>query len=353
MSSHEHEPSVEELRRQSERTRANLVNTADELRAKVTETAEDLKHRASPAHIKAEIKDYVRDSGEQLYYSLERKARANPLQAVAIGAGLAYPVWSIIRKIPAPIMLIGAGLLLAKNGRGSVRQQLNEPGVVGANATQGAAERGSTVQAKAGQAAGRMAETAADAKAAAFASAKSVADKASDLATDAKSAVADVVSAVQNRAAAAAESASETASKARERAVEISGKSRDAVMAMAESNPLLVAGVGLGIGAFIAASLPPSDAENRWFGETSEELKKQARKAASSGIQHAKDVAADVASDVAAAVEREGLSVEGVKEAVSGLTEGVKSVADRGLQAALGRESDSPAQYSTTQPYKS
>lgn len=349
MSSHEHEPSVEELRRQSERTRANLVNTADELRAKVTEAAGDLKHRASPAHIKEEIKDYVRDSGEQLYYSLERKARANPLQAVAIGAGLAYPVWSVIRKIPAPIMLIGAGLLLAKKGQGL---GLNQRRSVGANTTQGAAELGSTVQGKASQAANRIAETAADAKAAAFASAKSVADKALDLATDAKSAAADVVSAVQNTAAAAAESASETASKARERAVEMSGKSRDAVMAMAESNPLLVAGVGLGIGAFIAASLPPSDAENRWFGETSEELKKQARKAASRGVQQAKDMAADVASDVTAAVEREGLSVEGVKEAVSGLTEGVKSVADRGLQAALGRESDSPSQYST-QPYKS
>jgi len=46
--------------------------------------------------LKAEIKEYVREESSELLTSIERKARENPLQAVAIGAGLAYPLPVIV-----------------------------------------------------------------------------------------------------------------------------------------------------------------------------------------------------------------------------------------------------------------
>jgi hypothetical protein len=121
---------------------------------------------------------------------------------------------------------------------------------------------------------------------------------------------------------------------------------------MVDRNPLLVAGVGLAIGGFIAACLPASEAENRMFGEHSDELKDKALDAAAQGVERAKDAAAGMVGDVAAAAARQGLSAEGVDKTVKGLTEGVKSVVDRGLDSALGVETV-PASAHPTQSNKS
>src|SRR4051794_8257614 len=111
------EPSVDDLRRESERTRASLTSTVEELRDKVGDTATEWKQAVSPSHIKAEVKDYVRESGGQLSESIRRRVRENPLQAAAIGVGLAYPLLGLLRTVPAPLMLIGAGLWLTQQKR--------------------------------------------------------------------------------------------------------------------------------------------------------------------------------------------------------------------------------------------
>ena len=80
------EPSVSALRAEAEATRSRLTDTVDDLRTQVADTATDIKERLSPEAIKTEVTQYVRDSGDQLWHTLERKARDNPLQAVAVGA---------------------------------------------------------------------------------------------------------------------------------------------------------------------------------------------------------------------------------------------------------------------------
>src|ERR1044072_1741046 len=109
------EPSVSTLRAEAEVTRGRLTGTVEELRSQVADTATDIKERLSPEAIKTEVKQYVRDSRDQLWHTLERKARDNPLQAVAVGAALAYPALRMMRAIPAPLLLVGAGLLLSRS----------------------------------------------------------------------------------------------------------------------------------------------------------------------------------------------------------------------------------------------
>ena len=99
------ERSLSQLERQAEHTRANLIHTVDELH-----------NRVSPQAIKQEMRAYARDASQDLLHNLERRARENPLQTVAIAAGLAYPVWRFVANIPAPILLIGAGLALNRVG---------------------------------------------------------------------------------------------------------------------------------------------------------------------------------------------------------------------------------------------
>jgi hypothetical protein len=60
--------SLSQLERETEHTRAGLIETVDELH-----------NRVSPHAIKAEAKTYVRATGNELIHTLERKARENPL----------------------------------------------------------------------------------------------------------------------------------------------------------------------------------------------------------------------------------------------------------------------------------
>ena len=101
--------SLSELERETENTRADLVGTVDELH-----------NRVSPQAIKEEVKAYAREASYDLIHNLERRARENPLPTVAVAAGLAYPVWRFLINIPAPILLVGAGLALTQMG-GSTR----------------------------------------------------------------------------------------------------------------------------------------------------------------------------------------------------------------------------------------
>jgi hypothetical protein len=117
-------PSVGELKRETEQTRAGLTQTVEQLRTSVSETASDLRQRLSPESIKAEVSDYVRSRGERLVEDVTAAARRNPMQAVAVGAGIAYPLLRLARAIPMPVLLIGAGLFFAgsKTGQSAIQK---------------------------------------------------------------------------------------------------------------------------------------------------------------------------------------------------------------------------------------
>jgi hypothetical protein len=53
-------PSLQELRRETEQTRAGLTQTVEQLKTIVSDTASDLRQRMSPEAIKAEVAGYVR-----------------------------------------------------------------------------------------------------------------------------------------------------------------------------------------------------------------------------------------------------------------------------------------------------
>jgi hypothetical protein len=324
------EPSLAELRSESERTRADLTNTAEQLRAKVTDTANDFKTRISPSHIKEELKDQLRDSGQAWVDVLKKQASDNPLQTIAIGAGLAYPMLGLLRSIPAPIMLVGAGLFLAYQKRNGSAQH--------ANASARVSEFAASVQGAAADGVDRLSRAAADVRASADSGVQSMIDKAAHVATDGQKAAAELGQAVVDKATTAAHSAADTAETLTNNALEFGKNSGNAIAGFAERNPLLVAGAGLAVGAFIAASVPSSDAENRLFGQGSDALKRQANRSATAGLQQAKEVAAGVAGDVLSAAAKEGLSSEGLVKAAQDVTAGVKSVAEKGMQSVLAGE---------------
>src|SRR3979411_1236682 len=108
--------SLQQIKQETEQTRAGLTATVDELRTSVTEAANDIRERISPAAIKAEVSGYIRSRGEQLLDEVTAAARKNPMQAVAVGASAAYPLLRLARAIPPPGFVGGAGLVFTLFG---------------------------------------------------------------------------------------------------------------------------------------------------------------------------------------------------------------------------------------------
>ena len=104
--------SVDELRRESERSRAELEVTVGQLREQISDTAEDIRHKVSPQHIKAEVSDYISHKTQSWVGALKQQAMDNPMQAIAAGTAVAVPLLRLVRGSPLPLLMIGAGLAL-------------------------------------------------------------------------------------------------------------------------------------------------------------------------------------------------------------------------------------------------
>ena len=115
--------SLQQIKRETEQTRAGLTDTVEQLRTSVADTASDIRQRISPDHIKAEVSDYIRSRGEQLLDDVTAAAHRNPLQALAIGVSVGYPLLRMARAIPLPVLMIGAGLFFAGSKTGQAASQ--------------------------------------------------------------------------------------------------------------------------------------------------------------------------------------------------------------------------------------
>jgi Protein of unknown function (DUF3618) len=328
------EQSLSQLERQAEHTRANLIHTVDELH-----------NRVSPQAIKQEMKAYARDASQDLLHNLERRARENPLQTVAVAAGLAYPVWRFVANIPAPILLIGAGLALT---RVEARQGVSED-QGGANLTDSVKR---TVQDASSQLANKLDGAKEKAAMAAGSAAATVRSRVSELRERAGATINDATTSARNTASDALGAAREILSGTYQAGAETAAGSADQLSAtftrsketlteVMENHPFVVAGIGLLAGAVIAAALPVSEAENRVFGDTSDDLKNRAREAASESVNVATAAAQSLYQESVSRVQEHGISAESVREIVKDAGDKMKDVAQRATQMAT-EENRSP-----------
>lgn len=115
--------SLQQIKRETEQTRAGLAETIEQLKTGVADTVSDVRQRIRPDAIKAEVSDYIKSRGEQLVNDVTAAARRNPMQAVAVGASLAYPLMRLARAIPFPVLMVGAGLFFAGSKTGQAATQ--------------------------------------------------------------------------------------------------------------------------------------------------------------------------------------------------------------------------------------
>jgi hypothetical protein len=364
------ERSLNDLKAGAERSRAELAATVDQLRSKVSDTVTDFRERASPDAMKAEISGYIRTRAD----ALMDKARENPLQAAAIGVGVGYPLLKIARSIPAPVLMVGAGLFLLGSGPG---QKLSETvskkaaaAVEGASASFGATldaanqkvhdaqdmassslatarETISSGLGTANQQAAALGGSLNQLKDGAANLASSAADGVSGLkqrAVDAFGATSEAMGAgvartgsmVRDGAGSAAEFGTNTGLRLRDHAVESSHKVSSGVSEIIQRSPLLVGGVGLTIGMLIASALPKSDIEKDIMGSASADVRKRANEFASRQLDTVKGLASEAIADLAADVNNEGLMPADLNAATEDLGRRVRKVAESATDAAFG-----------------
>src|SRR4051794_38123708 len=386
--------SLQQIKRETEQTRAGLTDTVEQLRASVADTASDIRQRISPDHIKAEVSQYIKSRGEQLVEDITAAARRNPIQAVAVGASLGYPLLRMARAIPLPIVMVGAGLFLAgsKTGRDAtqkasdmaadlageaqrrardLRGQVDDAtasarsyasdnlnrlraGVVGASDQASlAADRAGQLKDRASAAGASAADQAYALKDRAMGAVGSASEQASALKDKAMGAMGSATSRLQSAASAAQDIASDATSEARrmmgntvdagmsavrtarDSAAELPAKAGKTVVETIEQHPLIVAGVGLLVGGLIASALPRSQIEAGVIGAASTAVKRRAQAAAAQGIDAAKEAVGDVYDQTMRQAQAEGLTPDALGKTAEDIGQKLRHVAESAVTTAF------------------
>jgi ElaB/YqjD/DUF883 family membrane-anchored ribosome-binding protein len=288
-----------ELEQQTESRRAQLAQTVDELH-----------NRVSPGAIKEDVRNYARGRMQML----EERMRENPLQAVAIATGIAYPLWRIIGRVPAPLLLIGAGLALSRrghsNGYGAPR---------GYNDAFDAPEGYDTSPSGRG-----IKDKLSDA-------ASGVAERASETIEDvrgvASEKMTDIAGTLSDAAAGAADQIGDTYN-----------RTRDNVIDLLDRHPMLAGAVAFAVGGLLASSLPVTRQENRVLGETSDDIKRRTQELASEGLGQAKVAARQIYEETASQVREQGLTPDVAASSVQNTVETARTAVERTMEAAGGAE---------------
>jgi hypothetical protein len=372
--------SLQQIKLETEQARAGLTDTVEQLRTSVTETASDIRQRIQPDAIKAEVSDYIKSRGEQLLNDVTAAARRNPMQAVAVGASVAYPLLRLARTIPVPILMMGAGLFLAGSKTGqAITQKASDVASDLSDEVNNRArdfreqigESASTAKTYASEQLDRVTtavsggtdqvDRAADATGAALASSsqklhqkssafgEAVSDRATDLrdggirmASSAAARVQDVASgaasAGRQAIGTAADIGLDVARAVPNKASHLNERAGKTIFGAIQQNPLLVAGVGLLVGGLIASALPRSDIEDDLVGGASTAVKRRAQSAASQGFDTAKNAVGEVVDETTQQAEAEGLTSEGIGKAAQDLGQRVRRVAESAVTTAFEPE---------------
>ena len=324
--------SVEELRRDSEQSRAQLAATVDRLREQIADTAEDIRYKVSPENIKAEVSGFISHKTHGWMDALKQQAMDNPMQAIAAGTAIAVPAMRLARGFPLPLLMIGAGLALSSK---TVRDRAAEaaaPGIEKARevideATERAQSLGDGMRKAMSHAERQAAGMAGEARE----SAGEMADAASGMAGDLRDRAAQAADAVADKVRSGVDAASEMAKEQMERVRSTATNAASAVPATASKvirdNAALIGGLGVAIGAILAASLPSTRAEASVIGNASDRVKRAAGSAAQSGFEAAKDTVLSAADAAARSVSEADLGGH-ASRITEGVTERLKEVAD-------------------------
>ena len=274
--------STNEIERDVERTRSDIEDTVEALREKM-----------SLGQIVDEASHYLRTSGgTEAMSNLAAQAKANPMPLALVGIGLAW--------------------LMSGRGQPSMGHHMGSHEGYGAHTGDGSSVR--NVGSRVGETAGSARDAVSDTGRKAGEAVSSRMHQASDAASQTYDRVSD--------------KASETYGRMSDRA----GRAQRSMSELVESEPLILAGLGIALGAAIGAMMPATRTEQRFMGEKLDEWKDDASDMARSEWEKTKSVAKDVASAAQEEIEKGGKPADTAERAAKSASQTAEqSARDMGL----------------------
>jgi hypothetical protein len=314
---------TELLEREAEARRTQLAETIDELRARVT-----------PGHVLDRLVDYATDSGGvDFFRNLRDQTVANPLALGIVGAGLAWLMLSngreARRRHGAPYR--GRARTYFADARERAGNAMGEAAAGTrdrvAEAARRASETAGSIGATARTAKDAALETASSWRDAAGSTASSLRDTTSSTYEQAKSRVSETGAALGGAASSVyggvTQSAGRTAAGMRAFATGTATTSRDMFDFCCEQ-PLVLAGLGIALGAAFGAAFPSTDTERQLMGEASDELKEQTRAFATEQYEKSRSTAEAVLDELQHKVKEGSQSLAGHPSIIPSGTEGME-----------------------------
>jgi len=246
--------------------------------------------------------------------------------------------------MPAPVLLIGAGIALSRRGRGSNGSSArysgdgydsdfedaiagNENG--GPGMVEGLKEKASDIGSR-------------------------ISEKAHETMENVRSMASDTAARVQDKFSStyqsSRETATDTAQQMSEQMTETYYRTRDNMADMIERHPMLVGGVAFAVGSLVAASVPVSTQENKLMGETSDEIKRRGQDFASDGLQQAKTAAQQVYQTAASEIREQGMTPEAARNTARAAVEKARDVVEQTVSGITGGDAQNRSGGSSRNP---
>jgi phage-related protein len=272
---------------------AQLQREADAARIGLADTLGQLRDGVAPSALSGEAIALVKDSGLSILKALSDSARANPVPALLIGAGLTM---LLTRTTGSDVMGVATSTLksAAATGAGAARSAASGLAGAASSAASGIAGAASGAASSVAGAASDVASGVAGAAGAAKDAVKGAADRTANAVMDAAGTMSDRVAgtavsahqtAVDSMASvkdrlqsgldsgkaefdARRQQAGELADDVTDQAQTMAQQARQSFARLIEEQPILMAALGAALGAAVGAALPLSQSEKDLMGST-------------------------------------------------------------------------------------
>jgi Protein of unknown function (DUF3618) len=263
-------------------TSAQLEREAEQRRAQLAQRLDELRERITPGQLLDQAVDYARDSGGGSFVrNLGRQTTTNPLPVALIGVGVAWLMMANGRRPANAASINRVAETAIDTARLSMADATAQAQDFGEKTSTEAREWGSEAMAGVTDARDRFRDKAERTRGALSDAASAAAGSASSTYEAAKSRVSEAYDRVADEANQTTSAMADRLSAFGERSTK---RGRD-LLQFCKDQPLVLGGVGLAIGAIVGGLIPPTETEDHLFGETSDQLKDQARNVAQDQVQ--------------------------------------------------------------------
>ena len=294
----------------------HLQREAEATRVELAQTLGQLRDGLAPSALSSEAIALAKDSGLSLVKTLAEQARANPVSALLIGAGIAM---LLTRTTGSDVMGVASSTMKSAATKGAEAARS-----AASAASRTAADTASTVSAAASRAASSVAGTVRN-------TATNVADRVTNTAAEVQEQASERYAAMKDRVDSEIESgrremhdrrgqAADMASAAQEKAATLAEQTRQSMAHLLEEQPILMAALGAALGAAVGAALPLSKAEKDMIGAAGARAVGAGRDALAS--------AAEVLKEEAAKADIGGKVTEIAEKVVQGATKDMHTTKD-------------------------